>query len=252
MKRIISKILILTILTLIISYNISCEPKQDEDMLPIDEIKSSIEEKLLSIDKNMPSFDKTLGAHKGLQIEIYEINEKYRKYYDDFSQIFDRIDNILKDKEIDLFSKKYFIKGLAEKGLNIPEKMEKLSDRRLTKVEEQSTYISILKGLASKFSDRENRSVAEKLADRLREANNLEYDSYEFEYRSDAYLIEIFCKNLLEFANSNIDFIELNNRLIGLAVELEEINSKDEKMWIELRHLENEIEDIEFELYMSE
>ena len=130
--------------------------------------------------------------------------------------------------------------------------MEKLSDRRLTKVEEQSTYISILKGLASKFSDRENRSVAEKLADRLREANNLEYDSYEFEYRSDTYLIEIFCKNLLEFANSNIDFIELYNRLEELGVELRETNSKVEEMLIELRHLENEIEDIEQELYMNE
>jgi len=72
MKRIISKILVLTILTLIISYNISCEPKQDENMLSIDDIKSSIEENLLSIDKNMPSFDKTLGAPK-----VYKL--KYMK-----------------------------------------------------------------------------------------------------------------------------------------------------------------------------
>ena len=196
-------------------------------------------------DRTLIKFQDTLNIYAELIKYTDALSQKYNEYAHDLSAIEDDLD------DLDLTMHSFLLKGkilkLSQNALDILEKMQEILDKQMDCNYDQSQIISKLQGNIVEITDPSKKPLAQEIADKLREINNLLFERTEL-YEKEVEYIYSYWENLGFFSMDKITFeIAFKNKEEN-DERIEENEERIEELWKAIRSLATEISDLEAKL----
>lgn len=135
------------------------------------------------------------------------------------------------------------MRKLNQEGLDVVAEQQKILNRIRQAVYEQSPIVSQLQGNVTRITDPTKKSLAQQIADKLREINNLKVEALSLHNKDLGYSEEYF-RDYLFVAEGKMTMEEANKRTEKRNEHIEENSARIDEAWNAIDALRGEVSDL--------